>query len=159
MWNIMWNHVLVIFLWTFMYQVLCFASNFQKIPRFWLKLPVTWKLSSNCDWSYEHGHGKTIKTWFSIIFHSLLIDCAFQILPHSKHEKIRKKVSVFRKNNSCRWPNSLQTHIIWNLIIFPQAAIHGFKISVPVLILFVFQQLLLRNEKFSSYSLFWNEQT
>ena len=37
--------------------------------------------------------------------------------------------------------------------------IHGYTISVPVLILAVFRQLLLRNGKISSKSLFWNERT
>ena len=37
--------------------------------------------------------------------------------------------------------------------------IHWFTISVPVHILPVFCQLLLRNRKFSSKSLFWNERT
>ena len=37
--------------------------------------------------------------------------------------------------------------------------IHGFTILVRVLILPVFRQLLLRNRKMSSKSLFWNERT
>ena len=37
--------------------------------------------------------------------------------------------------------------------------IHGFTVSVPVFILPIFQQLLLRNRKISSKCLFWNEQT
>ena len=39
------------------------------------------------------------------------------------------------------------------------AWLHGFTISVPVLILAVFWQLLLRNKKISSKSLFWKERT
>ena len=37
--------------------------------------------------------------------------------------------------------------------------IHGFTISVPVLILTIFWQLLLRNGKMSSKCLFWKERT
>ena len=37
--------------------------------------------------------------------------------------------------------------------------IHGFTISVPVLVFFVFRQLLLSNGKISSKYLFWNERT
>ena len=39
------------------------------------------------------------------------------------------------------------------------STIHGFTISVPILILLVFRQLLLRNGKISSKFLFWNERT
>ena len=37
--------------------------------------------------------------------------------------------------------------------------IHGFTISVQVLLLPIFRQFLLRNGKISSKSLFWNERT
>ena len=42
---------------------------------------------------------------------------------------------------------------------FIKAIIHGFRISVPVLILSIFWQLLLRNGKILSICLFWNEWT
>ena len=44
-------------------------------------------------------------------------------------------------------------------LAFDFLPIHGFTISVPVLILPVFWQLLLRNGKISSKCLFWNERT
>ena len=38
-------------------------------------------------------------------------------------------------------------------------AIHGFTISIPVLVLLIFWRLLLRDGKTSSKCLFWNDQT
>ena len=50
----------------------------------------------------------------------------------------------------------------WSYIMLlwtPSFPIHGFKISVPLLVLVVFWQLLRRNGQISSKSLFWKQRT
>ena len=59
--------------------------------------------------------------------------------------------------------NSLGEFTRWEIFLVPifkiQITIHGFTISVLVLKLPTFWQLLIRNGKISSQCLFWNEQT
>ena len=59
--------------------------------------------------------------------------------------------------------NSLGEFTRWEIFLVPifkiQITIHGFTISVLVLKLPIFWQLLIRNGKILSQCLFWNEQT
>ena len=73
-----------------------------------------------------------------------------------------RKITIFGED-SAKFPWHgfciLVKKILTHLLIRQTETIQGFTISVPVLTLPVFRQLLLRNGKISSKSLFWNERT
>ena len=82
---------------------------------------------------------KSIKTWNVKWYHRKVYD--------------KPKLSFWKKVK----PSFLKISI--DMLISSLVAIQGFTISVPVLILPLFRQLLLRNGKILSTCLFWNERT
>ena len=89
-WNIMENHVLIVFPWPCSYDQSQFDANFQVTGNFSQNRGFFLKLLAKHRTWYVNVHRKITRAWFHIIFHIPFINNSFQNFGPFMNKKIHK---------------------------------------------------------------------
>ena len=110
----MQNYVLIIFLWTFLYQLLYFTHKFKKTDNFRQNCRFFEIFWQNTTASTKTFTEKKLGHTFALHFTSYLSIALSKILPHSKTIENAKKLLVFGKNDSRCLSHFFEIHIFLN---------------------------------------------